>query len=180
MNRAELIQSLVTDKHSGFNDTDITMLEAASDARLGEFRADADARKASEATGLRVETENRNATARIKVLDEKLRAAEAPMSKDEWLAKAPPEFKEILERDKIVEDTYRGAIVSKLKDLGQHTEEELKNMSTQDLEKFAKYANVSVPDFSAARVAPRALSENSGTHSYAPPSSYGLKKQAVQ
>lgn len=180
MTKAELIQSLITEtKHSGFNESDTALLEAASDARLEEFRSAADARKAEAASYTRLESEHRNATARIKVQDERLRAAEAGMSDEEWMAKAPAHLKAVLERDKVVEDTYRGAIVSKLKDLGQHTEEELKKMSTPDLEKFAKYANVTVPDFSAARQAPRALSKNGDAGSYAPPSSYGLKKAAV-
>lgn len=179
MNRAEIIQSLVTDKHSGFNEGDTAMLESASDARLEEFRGAADARKTEAAAFARLETEHRNATARIKVQDERLRAAEAGMTDEEWMAKAPAHLKAVLERDKVVEDTYRGAIVSKLKDLGQHTEDELKAMSTADLEKFAKYANVTVPDFSAARQAPRALMQGGTTGNYAPPSSYGLKKQAA-
>lgn len=181
MNRAEIIQSLVTDKHSGFNETDTAMLESASDARLEEFRGAADARKTEAAAFTRLETEHRNAIARIKVQEDRLRDMEKGMSEEEWLAKAPAHFKEILERDKIVDDQYRASIIAQLKDLGAHKEEELKAMKTKDLEILAKYAHVSVPDFSAARQAPRALMQGNTGHSYAPPDTYGLKKkQPVQ
>jgi len=181
MNRAEMIQSLVTDKHSGFNEGHTAMLETASDAQLEEFRGAADARKARESEFSRLESEHRNATARIKVQDERLATAEKSMSKEDWLAKAPSEYKEVIERHEVVEETYRGAIISKLKDLGRHTEDQLKKMTTKELEDFAEYADVSVPDFSAARQTPRALMNGSkSTVSYAPPKSYSQKKETVQ
>lgn len=183
--RAELIALLTTNNpFSGYVEADTAMLEAASEERLEEFRGAADARKAQSESFTRIENELRNANARLKVQDDRLRAAEQGMTEEEWMAKAPAHIKRVLEREKAAEDMYRGSIIVQLKDLGQHTEDDLKKMSTEQLETFAKYAHVTVPDFSAARVAPRALMQNSDNGSYAPPDSYGLKakkgKQAVQ
>lgn len=183
MTKAELIASLITDKFSGFNDGDTAMLEVCSDARLEDFRVAADARKTEAAAHTKLEAEHRQAAARIKVQDDRLRAAEQGMTEEEWIAKAPEKFKRILERDKVVEDTYRSSIVVQLKDLGAHTEEELKKMPTEQLEVLAKYAHITVPDFSAARQAPRALMQSNDIDSYDAPDTYGLrstKKQAVQ
>lgn len=182
--RAELIAALTTNNpFSGFVEADTAMLESASDARLEEFRSAADTRKTQSESLTRLENDLRHANARLKIQDDKLRAASEGMSEEEWIAKAPPKIKALLEREKAADDMYRGSIIVQLKDLGKHTEEQLKAMSTEDLEMYAGYANVTVPDFSAARQVPRALTKNSDINDYAPPDSYGLraKKQvAVQ
>jgi hypothetical protein len=173
--RAELIAALVTDKYSGFKDGDESILETASDARLEEFRAAADAAKASVSTISKLETDNRNLGARLKVAEERLKTAEQAMSEDEFIAKAPPSIKALLDERKAEEDAVRSALVSCLKDLGANTEEELKKKSIPELQTLAKYARVEVPNFSG-RGLPQDRYASSKT-TYAPPDPYaeGIK-----
>jgi hypothetical protein len=177
--RAELIAALVTDKHSGFKDGDEAILEAASDARLEEFRSVADAHKAISGVVTRLETENRNTSARVKVLEDKLRAAESPMTEDDFRAKAPESIKGILEQYKAEEDAVRASLVSQLKDLGGHSEEDLKKKSTDDLRMLASYARVTVPDFSGIGVAAK-LKSAEQKENYAPPNPYEAGIKALQ
>jgi len=121
-NRAEQIAALVVDPHSGFKTNDENMLESCSDERLAEFRAASDARRVDEQKARTTETELTKANARLKVTEEKLRAAEQAPSEEEWMAKAPAKFKALYDADKAQEDAIRAAVVSKLKDLGANTE----------------------------------------------------------
>jgi len=177
--RAELIASLVTDRYSGFKDGDEAILEAAADTRLEEFRTAADARKAADASFGRLETDHRNTTARLKVAEEKLKAAEAPMTEDEFLARAPESFKRTLEARKGEEDALRASIISQLKDLGANTEDELKAKSTPDLQTLAKYAGVQVQDFSGRGV-PVSREAEQRNDNYAPPDPYAAGLKALQ
>jgi len=146
--RAELIAALVTDKHSGFADGDEAILEAASDERLERFRSAADASRSASNDRGRLETDFRNTSARLKVAEERIKAAEQPMSEEEFLQKAPEAFKAVLVEHKTLEDGMRASLVSQLKDLGANTEAELKTKSIDELKTLAAYARVPVPDFS--------------------------------
>lgn len=174
--RAEIIAALVTDKFSGFKDGDEAILEAASDARLEEFRAAADAAKSSENAYKRLETDHRNVQARLKVAEDRIKASEQAMSEEEFYEKAPPSIKETLREIKAAEDARRAAIISHLKDLGANTEEDLKKKPTSELETLAKYARVEVPDFSG-RGLPKERHASEHTN-YVPPDPYseGLKQ----
>lgn len=180
--RAEVIAALVTDKYSGFKTGDEAILEAASDARLEEFRANADAAKTSANNFARLESDNRNNAARLKVAEERLKEAEQPMTEEDFIAKAPEKIKKVLTDMQANEAAERGAIISQLKDCGADTEESLKKKSTDELRTLAKYARVEVPDFSGRGLPKeRHASEN---QSFAPPSPYAeglkaLKSKAV-
>jgi hypothetical protein len=178
MNRAELIATLVTDKFSGFKDGDEPILEAASDARLEELRSAADAAKTAANSALKLEADNRNLMARLKVSEERVRTAEASMTEEEFLARAPESIKSLIDAHKAEEATVRAAIISHLKGLGANTEEELKTKSTADLKNLAKYARLEVPDFSGRALARDRSKDSSGSHNYAPPDPYaaGIKK----
>jgi len=175
MTRAELIASLVTDKHSGFKDGDEAILETASDARLEEFRSAADANKAAGNTITKLETDNRNTSARLKVAEDRLKTAESPLSEEEFALRAPAGIKALLDQRKAEEDGLRAALISQLKDLGANTEDELKAKSTSDLQTLAAYARVEVPDFSGRGLPKSRFTPNS--EDYTPPDSYaeGLK-----
>jgi hypothetical protein len=176
--RAEVIAALVTDKYSGFKDGDEAILEAASDARLEEFRSAADGRKSAAAAATRLETEHRNVQARLKVAEDRMRTAEAEMSEEEFLQRAPEAIKELVQEHKAAESAERASIVAQLKDLGAHTEDELKKKTTSDLRTLAKYARVHVPDFSG-RGLPRQNSDGENVN-YAPPDPYAAGLKALQ
>ena len=169
--RQELIAALVTDRYSGFKDGDESVLEACADARLEEFRAAADARKVEEARARSIDTELVKANARLKVTEEKLRTAEQNPSEEEWLAKAPARVKTLLDAQKAEEDAERSSIVSQLKDLGNHTEPELKGFPLEKLRELAAYARIQIPDFSGRGVA-KERNAAANTTGYAPPDPY--------
>jgi hypothetical protein len=173
--RAELIAALVTDKHSGFKDGDEAILEAASDARLEEFRVGAEAHRAQDGTIKRLETDNRNVSARLKVAEDRVKAAEQPLSEEEFLQRAPDTFKRVLEGRKAEEDAIRASLVSQLKDLGANTEDELKKKTIPELQTLAKYARIDVPDFSGRGLPSERHAQNNDD--FTPPNPYeaGLK-----
>ncbi len=176
--RAELIAALISDTFSGFTPEDQTMLETASDARLEEFKASADGRKTADKAFTKLEADNRNLAAQKKVADDRLKDAEKSMTKEEWLAKAPSDIKELLDRHEAEEQLYRQSIIVQLKDMGANTEEELKAMGTKALENLARYARVTVPDFSARGLqVHRALTASNDANDYTPPDTYGLTKK---
>lgn len=182
MNRAETIAALVTDKYSGFKDGDEAILEAASDARLEEFRTNSDARRTAEATTNKLETDNRNIKARLTVAEDRIRQLESPMTEEEFQQRAPAKFKTILESHMAQETAVRTSLVSQLKGLGANTEEELNKMSTDQLKTLAVYAHVEVPDFSGRGIGESRTAKDSGRASYAPPNGYqiALDKQRAQ
>lgn len=168
--RAELIASLVTDKFSGFTEGDEVILEACSDARLEAFRAASEQTKSNATAFARLETENRNVSARLKVAEERLKAAEQGPTEEEWLSKAPASIKTLLENKKAEEDQVRSALITQLKELGANTEEELKKKPLDELKTLAQYARVDIPDYSG-RGLPKER-HASGQVDYAPPDPY--------
>jgi len=178
-NRAEQIAALVVDPHSGFKTNDENMLESCSDERLAEFRAASDARRVDEQKARTTETELTKANARLKVTEEKLRAAEQAPSEEEWMAKAPAKFKALYDADKAQEDAIRAAVVSKLKDLGANTEAELNAKTTDQLRELAEYARVSIPDYSGRGLAKERFA-SSKTVNYAPPDPYAADLEKLR
>jgi hypothetical protein len=176
--RAEVIASLVTDNYSGFKDGDEAILEACSDSRLDEFRAASDTRRSAEGAHNRLETDYRNASARLKVSEERIKTLEQPLSSEDFMQKAPPEIKVLLEAHKAQEDAIRSSLVSQLKDLGAHSEEELKKKSVDELKTLASYARVQVPDFSG-RGLPVERHAQENKQNYAPPNPYAEPLKAL-
>ncbi len=177
MVKAELIAALVTDRFSGFKDGDEPLLEACSDVRLEEFRTASEARKVEIGAHTRLENEHRNVAARLKVAEDRIKSSESTLSPEEFLERAPEEFKVVIQEHKAAEDAFRASMISQLKDCGAQTEDELKALSTKDLRIAAHYARVEVPNFSGRGVAvERSAAEN--RTSYAPPNPYaaGLKE----
>lgn len=173
--RAELIAALVTDKYSGFKDGDEAILEAASDARLEEFRVAAEATKSTAGKITTMETEQRNTAARLKVAEERIKTSEQTLSEDEFIARAPESIKKVLEARQAEETALKASLVSQLKDLGGETEEQLKKKTIPELQTLAQYARVKVLDFSG-RGAPVERNASSKA-SYAPPDPY---KEALE
>lgn len=177
-NRAELIAALVTDKFSGFKDGDEVVLEACSDTRLEEFRAASDTRKAAAAAFTRLETDNRNIGARLKVAEDRIKVGEAELSEEDFLQRAPASIKEVVEAYRAEEAATKASLVAQLKDCGANTEDELKKKSLEELKTLASYARVSVPDFSGRGMpAQRNASEKVN---YAPPDPYAAGIKALQ
>lgn len=178
--RAEVIAALVTDKYSGFKDGDENILEAASDARLEEFRGASDARKAADSTHVRLETDHRNLSARLKVAEDRLKTAESEMTEDEFLQRAPASIKTVVEEHKAAESALKASLVSQLKDLGARTEEELKKLPLEELKTLASYARVEVPNYSGRGIALERNPNGEGGKTYAPPDPYAAGIKAAQ
>lgn len=178
--RAELIAALVTDKFSGFKDGDEAILEAASDERLEAFRAAADAGRSAAVSHTRLETDHRNTTARLKVAEDRLKASEAEMTEEEFIARAPASIKKTLQALAAEEAEVKAALVNGLKDLGAHTDEELKKMTIPELKTLAKYAKVHVMDYSGRGLPKDRFAESNETASYAPPDPYAEAIKARQ
>lgn len=182
--RAELIAALVTDKYSGFKDGDESLLEAASDARLEEFRAASETHRAAESTQTKMETDLRNTGARLKVAEDRIKSSEQDLTEEEFLQRAPAGIKTLIEAHKAEEATLRAALISSLKDLGAHNEDELKKQTTDQLKVLAKYARVELPDFSGRGfpVERHASDGNDGNsvEDFAPPDPYALGIKALQ
>lgn len=176
--RAEVIAALVTDKYSGFKDGDEAILEAASDARLEDFRTASDAHKAAAGATARLETELRNTGARLKVAEDRLKASESEMTEEEFLQKAPATIKALVEGHKAEEAALKASLISQLKDLGANTEDDLKKKSVDELKTLASYARVNIPDFSGRGVATERT--NDGTKNYVPPDPYAAGIKALQ
>lgn len=177
--RAELIAALVTDKFSGFKTGDEAILEAASDVRLEEFRTASEARAAVATNVTKLETEQRQDKARLKVAEERITKLEQPMSDEEFQQRAPASIKSVLEARQAEENSLKASLVSSLKNLGGETEEELKKKSIPELQTLARYAGVKVLDFSGRGVpVNRAAAETSET--YAPPDPYKLGLETLK
>jgi hypothetical protein len=178
--RAEVIAALVTDHYSGFKDGDERLLEAASDVRLDEFRAASDVRRNAESVHNRLETDYRNVSARLKVSEERIKTLEQPLSEEDFMQKAPPSIKTLLEAKKAEEDAIRASLVSQLKDLGAHTEDELKKKSVDELRTLASYARVQVPDFSGRGLPVERNAQENNRQNYAPPDPYAEALKALR
>lgn len=177
--RAEVIAALVTDKFSGFKDGDETILEACSDTRLEEFRAASESHKAAATAFSKLETENRNVGARLRVAEERIKASETQLSEEEFLLRAPGSIKTLVEAHKAEQDALKAALVSQLKDLGANSEEELKKKSIDELRTLAAYARVEVPSF-AGRGMPVDRTTEDRNATFAPPDPYAAGIKALQ
>lgn len=176
--RAEIIAELVTNKYSGFKDGDEAILEAASDARLEDFRTAAESRRVDAANAAKQETETRNIAARLKVAEDRIKAAEAELSEDEFLQRAPATIKSVIDEHRAAEAATRASLVTQLKDLGEISEDDLKKKTLGELKTLASYARVTVPDFSVRGLP---VERNAGSkHNYAPPNPYEAGIKALQ
>lgn len=175
--KAELIAALVTDRYSGFKDGDEALLEAASDARLDEFRVASEASRAKDNTIAKMESDARNVNARLTVATERIVKLEQPMTEEDFIQRAPASIKSVLEARAAEEATLKSSLVTSLKDLGGETEEQLKKKSIPELQTLAQYARVKVLDFSG-RGLPVERTASSKAANYAPPDPYasGLEK----
>lgn len=177
--RAEVIAALVTDKYSGFKEGDEAILEAASDARLDEFRTASEAHKATAGTISRLETTNTNTTARLRVAEDRLKTAEQPLSEEDFMQRAPAGIKTLLEARKLEDDKIKDQLVARLKTCGAHSEAELKTKTIPELETLAQYARLDMPDFSG-RGLPREHRAAGSSEDFAPPDPYAAGLKVLQ
>jgi hypothetical protein len=177
--KAELIAALVTDKYSGFKDGDEAILEAASDARLEDFRTASERNRTTAETIARMESDARNLQARLTVAQEKIVRSEQPMTDEDFVARLSPssQIKAWLEARTAEEASLKASLVSSLKDRGPDSEEQLNKKTIPELQNLAAWARVQVLDFSGRGV-PVERSASAKAVSYAPPDPYkeGLEK----
>lgn len=177
--KAELIAGLVTDKYSGFVDGDEPLLEAASDERLERFRTATDARRAAANEHTKLETDFRNTSARLKVMEAQLKDAEAPLSEEEFVRRAPASIKATLEALAAEEAELKATLVAGLKDCGADSEEDLKKKTIPELRTLAKYARIEVRDYSGRGLPKDRFAEASEDYSE-PPNPYEAGIKALQ
>lgn len=177
MNRAEMIASLVTNKYSGFKDGDESLLETASDARLMEFRAAADAAKLAQADHATLTTDLTNTKARLKVAEDRIKASETQLTREEFISRAPDDIKSLLESHQAAQAAEKANLVSALKTCGVKSEEELNKLAIAELKTLAKFARIQVFDYSGRGLPVERNAEEKGSQSYAPPNPYeqGIK-----
>jgi hypothetical protein len=180
MNRAELIASLVTDKYSGFKDGDEPILEAAADARLSEFRAAADAAKVAVGEKTTLNTELTNTKARLKVAEDRIKASETQLTREEFIARAPEDIKTLLASHKAQQDSEKASLISALKTCGVKTEDELNRLDIPELKTLAKFARIQVIDYSSRGLPVQRDAEEANTRTYAPPNPYEAGVKALQ
>lgn len=163
-------KALVDNPDTPFTADDAAYLEGLSDERLKAFEAQAAPKTAT--------------TTETPAAEQPATAGQSPKAKtaEEWLADAPPEFKDIYATHRAAQVARRTAIVASLKGAQKvYSEAELQNMPLADLEKLAQLAGTAAPmavDFTG-RGTPRAA-EGAGEDVYAnPPNPYrvALEKQ---
>lgn len=176
--KAELIATLVTDKFSGFKEGDEALLEAASDEQLETFRSAAETRKTETEERTKLQNDLRTASARIKVVEDKLKTAEEKPTADQWMEKAPAEIRALIDREKQREIEERETLVAHLKTAQDvYTEDELKALETPMLQRLAKIAKVEAPANYSGRKVPVSAEKK---ESYAPPDPYAAGIKALQ
>lgn len=160
--KAAEIAALTSDKHSGYTDADVALLEGTSDEQLARFKANAAANKAKAEKAEKDGNDLVHATAKIGVLEGKVTALEAQPTDEQWLERAPAGIKTLLADQKRAEEEVREGLIKALKGVGTETEEQLKAMSTADLKTRAAYARVQAPDHSG-RALPQMRAAEGGT-----------------
>lgn len=178
--KAELIAALVTDANSGFKEGDESFLETASDERLLEFQTLAASRKVEAEAKKQAETDARNAAARLKVAEDKLKTATEAPTEEAWLANAPASIKTLIERQKAQDAEQRTLLVAKLKTAqSEYTEAELTAMDMPMLERLSRAIKVETPDF-AGRGVPVPRGAGNSTETFAPPDPYKAGLDAMR
>lgn len=188
--RAELIAALVTDsKYSGFKEGDEPFLETASDERLAEFKSASEARKSFDDAHTKLETDQRNVSARLKVAEDKLKSTEEQLkaaqqkpTKEEWLAQAPAEIKALLDAEEKRNADHRAELVNQLKTAqSEFSEADLNNMEISMLEKMVRMHKTDQPDYSAREIpVRRSAASKEDKDSYAPPNPYERDIKVLQ
>jgi len=180
--KAEVIAALIAHDYSDFKDDDVTALEALPEGRLEELRAAADKREEDAEAKKKLETDNRQLSARVKVVEEKLRTAEATPTEEEWLKRAPDSIRTLLEAQKIEIEEKRTELVNHLRTAqSEFTEDDLKAMDMKTLERWTKVFPKAQPDF-RGRGIPQAkpMTTEQKLETYAPPDSYAEGLKALQ
>ncbi len=173
--RAATIKTLTECGCNGFTDADVKMLEAASDERLTAFAADAEKRK-TDAAALKAAQEN-EATL-------KAAAAAAPkeLTEEEFMKAAPASVRALIANEKARVEARTAELVGQLKTAQTaYSEEELKALSLDALEKLAKVAKLDVPvaDFSGRGI-PAPRTAGSKTEDFTPPDGYSAALKTAQ
>lgn len=158
--KAALINELVTNKHSGFTAGDEKTLEAFSDERLESFKVAAEARANTE-RDLRA-------------------AADRKLTREEFMAVAPPELTALIKRQERQDTELKAALISELKVAqAEYSEAELSVMPTADLQRMARMAKVEPKIDYSGRAIPRALAQDD-EEDFTPPNSYDKGIKALQ
>lgn len=170
--KAALVKALAANEHSQIKNTKV--LEALSDDELTALDATVKA-AATKATELKAASDAAAAkTTQLQTENEQLKAAAAaPVAED----RLPADLRGLLSRARAAEDARKTELVTSLKAAqSAYTEDELKAMTIEQLEKTAQLAKVAVGDF-AGRGTPRVAAGNDGDQ-YKAPDSWAPKAAA--
>lgn len=169
MQRKDKIAALIANSNTPWSAADQQYLEGVSDERFGQIEADAkrvaDAAAAQEQSTTELRTQLAAAQSEITSVKERLVAATATPTVEEYLQRAPQEIRDLVAAKQASDNARRTALVTKLSAAqAEFSADELTAMPMAQLDRIARLAKVdavdSVPgnvDFSGQQIAPRAL-----------------------
>lgn len=128
--RAEVIKTLIADKHSGFTTGDEKMLESASDERLESFKVAAEARALE-----------------VKEVKELKAAGDRQLSEEDFMKAAPPSLRSLITRQQERETLRKADLVAALKTAqDEYAEAALSAMPVDELERMARMTKAKVQE----------------------------------
>ncbi len=152
---AERIKALIDNPKTPWTKDETKFLESCDDKKLEAFevytlaaKAAGEDVKAKEAEALKAKEVEAEAL-KAKEVEKEAKAASAAKPKvkteKEWLADAPPSLQKMVRSAKAAETKRRDELVASLKDAQDaYSEDELKKMEIEDLEKIVRVAQVTV------------------------------------
>lgn len=161
MNKTERVKALIAHPRSPFKEADQAYLEGLTEERLAEHEQHAQEAEtaATQATEQVAQAQQAEAAAKAEAKAAQT-AASAALSEEDWMKRAPASVRKVVQAAQAQEQARHTELVAGLKAAqSTYTEDELKAMSNEALEKLAALVASTVPeaDFSG-RAFPRAAS----------------------
>jgi Uncharacterized protein conserved in bacteria (DUF2213) len=170
--RTAAIKQIAETDGTGFTKDDVKTLEAMSDKQLEGIKTLVDAKAAAE-----VKAAEDKKSADDKAAADLKTAAEKPQTVEDYLKSAPVEIRTLVERQQKQDAARKTALLGQLKTAqSEYTEDELKVMDVDQLERLARVAKVETPADYRGRGVARAAEENDVFLN--PPDPYALALKA--
>lgn len=172
--RTAAIKQIAETEGTGFSKEDMKTLEAMSDKQIEGLKGLLDAKAAAEAKAAAdVKAAQDKAAAELKAASEKV------LTVDEYLKTAPAEIRSLVERQKKQDEARKAVLLGQLKTAqSEYTEDELKAMDVDSLERLARVAKIEAPADYRGRGVPRAAEDNTTDVFLNPPDPYAIALKA--
>jgi hypothetical protein len=176
--RTAAIKQIAETESSGFTKDDVKTLEAMNDKQIEGLKSLIDAKAAADKSAADLKAAEEKKAADEKK-DTELRAAEEqkkPPTVEEYLKSAPAEIRTLVERQKKHDSERKTVLLTQLKTAqAEYTEDELKSMDVEQLERLARVAKIEAPADYRGRGVVRAAEENDVFTNPPDPYAPGLK-----